>query len=167
MARLPQIDPQQATGKAKELLDGVQAQLKIVPNFMRAMANSPAALDAYLSFNEKLSHGLLSAKLRELIAVVVADENSCEYCLSAHTAIAKMVGLKEEKILAGRDFNLGDAKIDAAYASAIEAVRNAGYSDGEIAEIIAEVGLHVFTNYFNTVVKTEVDFPRVALRVAV
>jgi alkylhydroperoxidase family enzyme len=92
-----------------------------------------------------------------------------------------MVGLKEEQILSGRDFNVGDAKIDAAlrfardvaakrgqlHASAIEAVRNAGYSDGEIAEIIAEVGLHVFTNYFNNVVKTEVDFPRVALRAAV
>jgi uncharacterized peroxidase-related enzyme len=181
MARLPEIDPQQATDKAKELLDGVQARLKIVPNFMRVMANSPAALDAYLSFNEKLSHGLLNAKLGELIAVVVADENSCEYCLSAHTAIAKMVGLNEEQILAGRDFNLGDAKIDAALrfardvaakrgqldASAIDAVRNAGYSDGEIAEIIANVGLHVFTNYFNNVVKTEIDFPRVALRAAV
>lgn len=177
MARLSTIDPQQATGKTKELLDGVQAHLKMVPNLMRVLANSPAALDAYLSFNDKLSHGLLSPKLRELISVVVAEENGCEYCLSAHTALSKMVGYKDEQILASRKFHLGDAKIDAALrfaheitkqrgqvpASAIEDVRKAGYSDGEIAEIIANVGLNVFTNYFNNAVKTEIDFPRVAL----
>lgn len=178
MARLPEIDPTQATGKAKELLDGVQAQMKMVPNLMRALANSPAALEAYLAFNEKLSHGSLPAKLRELIAVVVADVNSCQYCLSAHTAIAKMVGHKEEQILASRDLHFGDARIDAALrfahdvaahrghvdTGAVEAVRQAGYSDGEIAEIITHVGLNAFTNYFNNAVKTEIDFPLVALR---
>jgi uncharacterized peroxidase-related enzyme len=145
---------------------------------MRALANSPAALEGYLAFNEKLSHGVLPAKLRELISVVVADENGCQYCLSAHTTIAKMMGYKEEEILASRDLQFGDAKIDAALrfaqevaahrgqldARAIETVRQAGYSDGEIAEIITNVGLNVFTNYFNNVVKTEIDFPLVALR---
>jgi uncharacterized peroxidase-related enzyme len=177
MSRLTTVDPQKAVGKAKELLDSVQAQIKMVPNLMRVLANSPAALEAYLTFNEKLSHGLLSPKLRELISVVVAEENACEYCLSAHTAIGKMVGFKEEQILASRQFNSGDAKIDAALrfardvaahrghldASAIEDVRKAGYSDGEIAEIITNVGLNIFTNYFNNAVKTEVDFPRVAI----
>jgi hypothetical protein len=47
--------------------------------------------------------------------------------------------------------------------SAIEAVRRAAYTDGEIAEIIANVGLNLFTNYFNNTVKSEVDFPYVAL----
>jgi uncharacterized peroxidase-related enzyme len=177
MSRLTTVDPQKAVGKAKELLDSVQAQIKMVPNLMRVLANSPAALEAYLTFNEKLSHGLLSPKLRELISVVVAEENGCEYCLSAHTAIGKMVGFKEEQIFASRQFNSGDAKIDAALrfardvaahrghldASAIEDVRKAGYSDGEIAEIITNVGLNIFTNYFNNAVKTEVDFPRVAI----
>ncbi|HKN25321.1 MAG TPA: carboxymuconolactone decarboxylase family protein [Candidatus Acidoferrum sp.] len=177
MARLNTVDPNQATGKAKELLDGVQSQLKIVPNLMKVLANSPAALEAYLSFDSKLSHGSLKPKLRELISVVVAEENSCEYCLSAHTAIGKMVGLNDEQIRAGRKFHSGDAKIDAALHfahditvrrgqvdnSAIEAVRKAGYTDGEIAEIIANVGLNLFTNYFNNAVKTEVDFPHVAI----
>ncbi len=177
MARLNTVDPKQATGKAKELLDGVQSQLKMVPNLMKVLANSAAALDAYLSFDSKLSHGLLKPKLRELISVVVAEENSCEYCLSAHTAIGKMVGLKDEQILAGRKFDTGDTKIDAALHfvqeitarrgqvdnSAIETVRKAGYTDGEIAEIIANVGLNLFTNYFNNAVKTEVDFPNIAI----
>lgn len=177
MTRLKTVDPNQATGKAKELLDGVQSQLKIIPNLMKVLANSPAALEAYLSFDSKLSHGLLQPKLRELISVVVAEENSCEYCLSAHTAIGKKVGLKDEQILAGRKFPSGDAKIDAALNfahditerrgqvdnAAMESVRRAGYTDGEIAEIIANVGLNLFTNYFNNAVKTEIDFPYVVI----
>ena len=114
MARIVTIDPQSSTGKAKTLLDAVQSKMKMVPNLMRVLASSPAALEGYLNFNEALSHGLLSGKLRELISVVVAEANGCEYCLSAHTAIGKMVGWKEEDILASRKFNSGDPKIDAA-----------------------------------------------------
>src|SRR5271168_3488911 len=158
MARIATIDPQSSTGKAKTLLDAVQSKMKMVPNLMRVLASSPAALEGYLNFNEALSHGLLSGKLRELISVVVAKANGCEYCLSAHTAIGKMVGLKEEDILASRKFNSGDPKIDAA--------RTAGYSDGEIAEIITNVGLNTFTNYFNNAVQTEIDFPKIDLRKA-
>ena len=64
----------------------------MVPNLMRVLASSPAALEGYLNFNEALSHGSLSGELRELISVVVAEANGCEYCLSAHTEIGKMVG---------------------------------------------------------------------------
>jgi alkylhydroperoxidase family enzyme len=111
---------------------------------------------------------------------VVAEANGCEYCLSAHTAIGKMVGLKEEAILASRKFNSGDPKIDAALhfsrnlasrrgqvdQAEIEALRTAGYSDGEIAEIITNVGLNTFTNYFNNAVQTEIDFPKIDLEKA-
>ena len=178
MARLPVVDPAQTTGKAKQLLDAVQAKLKITPNMTRVMANSPAVLEAYLNFNEALSKGSLSAKLRELISLVVAEANNCEYCLSAHTAIGKMVGLQDDEILAGLKLNSGDPKIDAALrfaheivvrrgqldTSDVEAVRKAGFSDGEIAEIIANTAVNIFTNYFNNVAGVEVDFPKVALR---
>jgi uncharacterized peroxidase-related enzyme len=177
MARLKTIG-NEATGKAKELLDGVHAKLGMTPNLMRILANSPAALEAYLSFNEALSKGLLHAKLRELISVAVADQNSCTYCLSAHTAIGKMVGLKEEEIIAGRSQKSADAKTEAALRfvhavverrgqlnqSDVETLRSAGYGDGEIAEIVANVGLNILTNYFNNVVATEVDFPQIDLK---
>jgi uncharacterized peroxidase-related enzyme len=179
MARIVTVDPQSSTGKAKTLLDAVQSKMKMVPNPMRVLASSPAALEGYLNFNEALSHGLLGGKLRELISVVVAEANGCEYCLSAHTAIGKMVGWKEEDILASRKFNSGDPKIDAALRfshnlvsrrvqvdqAEIEA-RTAGYSDGEIAEIITNVGLNTFTNYFNNAVQTEIDFPKIDLKKA-
>jgi uncharacterized peroxidase-related enzyme len=177
MARLKTIG-NEATGKAKELLDGVQAKLGMTPNLTRVLANSPAALEAYLSFNEALSKGQLRAQLRELISVAVADENGCAYCLSAHTALGKMVGLKEEEILAGRNLKSADAKTAAAlqFAGAIlerrgqltqsdvDAVRKAGHNDGEIAEIVANVALNIFTNYFNNIAATYFDFPRVDLK---
>jgi AhpD family alkylhydroperoxidase len=108
MARFLAVDPAQATGKAKELLDQVQAQLGITPNMMRTMANSPAVLQGYLSFSGALAGGELSVQLREQIALAVAEANSCEYCASVHTAIAKMVGLENNDITTSR-LSLSDA----------------------------------------------------------
>ena len=180
MPRLNAIDPQAATGKTKELLDGVKAKIGKVPNLMRTFANAPAALEAYLNFSGALGGGVLNAKLREQIALTVADANACEYCLSAHTAIGKMVGLDENELAASRQATSADAKTEAALKfahqivvkrgevldSEVQAVRAAGYNDGEITEIVSHVALNIFTNYFNHVAQTVVDFPKVSLAVA-
>jgi uncharacterized peroxidase-related enzyme len=171
------MDPNNASGKAKQLLDGVQATLGMTPNLMRTMANSPAVLEGYLNLNTALGRGRISAKVREQIALAVAQANDCEYCLSAHTAIGKKVGLPEGDLLASRQWVSSKPKANAAleFARAIlmqrgqvtdedlSRVRNAEYGDTEIAEIVANVALNVFTNYFNLVAKTTVDFPRVEL----
>jgi hypothetical protein len=86
MSRLQAIQSDAATGKAKELLDAVQAKLKITPNMTRVMANSPL-LEAYLGFSGALSHGALDAKLREEIALEVGEQNSCQYCVSSRRTI--------------------------------------------------------------------------------
>ena len=178
MQRLTAVNPAEATGKAKELLDGVQQKLGMTPNLMRTLANSPAALEAYLNFGAALGHGALDAKFREQIALAVAQANSCEYCLAAHTAIGKMVGLSPEQIVASREASAEDAKRNAGlrFAQAIVVergdlsdaamtqVKSAGFTDGEIAEIVANVAVNIFTNYFNHVARTEVDFPKVAVR---
>jgi alkylhydroperoxidase family enzyme len=78
MSRLTAIQPQAATGRAKELLNAVQAKLKITPTMTKVMANSPAVLEAYLSFSGALSNGALDAKLREEIALEVSEQNSCQ-----------------------------------------------------------------------------------------
>ena len=178
MCRLVAVQPGQATGQAKELLDAVKAKFKVVPNLTRVMANSPAVLDGYLSFTGALAAGVLHAKLREQIAVEVAEQNSCQYCLSAHTAIGKMTGLSEAELEMARSASSASPKIAAALrfakqlvaskgrVSEVEwgAVRQAGYTDAEIAEIIAHVALNIFTNYFNNAAGVEVDFPKIALR---
>ncbi|HME12591.1 MAG TPA: carboxymuconolactone decarboxylase family protein [Candidatus Acidoferrum sp.] len=178
MSRLPAIHTESASPKAKELLEAVQAKLKITPNMTRVMANSPAVLQAYLSFSGALAGGSLDPKLREEIALEVGEQNACQYCVSAHTAIGKMTGLTDAEIDAARDARASQPKNAAAlqFAQAIvakkglttdsdvQAVRTAGFSDGEIAEIIAHVALNVFTNYFNNTAGVEVDFPKMALR---
>lgn len=113
MQRISAIDPANATGKSKQLLDGIQAKLGMTPNLMKTLATAPAALEAYLHFGEALAKGSLDAKFREQIALTVAQANSCEYCLSAHSAIGKMVGLKPEEITASREARAQDSKRNA------------------------------------------------------
>ncbi len=160
-----------------QLLDAVQSKLGITPNLMKTLAASPAALEAYLNFSGALATGLLDARFREAIALSVAQANSCEYCLAAHSALGKMAGLKPDDIACGRESHSADSKRDAGLQfaqalvmqrgavsdSAVQAVKKAGYSDGEISEIVANVAVNIFTNYFNHVAQTEVDFPRVPL----
>ena len=174
MSRIRQMAPETATGKAKELFDAVNGKLGMVPNMTRAMANSPAVLDGYLQLSGALGKGKLSAKVREEIALAVGQANHCNYCLAAHSTIGKMVGLTADQI---RDSRLGtavDPKTDALihFARAlvdsrglvtdhdVAAVREAGLDDAAIAEVVANVALSVFTNYFNNVAETDIDFPK-------
>jgi uncharacterized peroxidase-related enzyme len=174
MSRLNQIAPESATGKAKELLDAVKAKLGLVPNMTRAMANAPAVLNGYLQLSGALSHGDLPAKTREQIALTVAEANGCDYCLAAHTAIGKMTGLTADQIRDSRQGTAVDPKTAALIRFArvvvntkgkvsgadLQTLREAGYGDGAIAEVVAHVALNVFTNYFNSVADTEIDFPK-------
>lgn len=179
MQRITAVNPVEATGKAKQLLDGVHAKLGMTPNLMKTLAAGPAALEAYLNFAAALGTGHLDGKLREEISLAVAQANSCEYCLSAHSVIGKMVGLKTEEIAASREAHSADAKRNAGLQfvqalvvqrgvvsdQAVAQVKAAGFSDGDIAEIVANVAINIFTNYFNHVARTDVDFPRVAVAI--
>ena len=174
MSRIHQLAPEAAAGKAKELLDAVNAKLGLVPNMTRAMASSPAVLEGYLGLSGALGKGRLSAKNREQIALAVGQVNHCDYCLAAHSTIGKMVGLTPEQILDSRRGTAVDPKSDAVIRFArqivdargqvsdadIGEVRAAGLDDGAIAEVVANVALNIFTNYFNHVAETDIDFPR-------
>ena len=106
MSRLNQLSPETATGRAKELLGAVKSKLGLIPNMTRAMASAPAVLDGYLQLSGALTKGTLPAKVREQLALAVSQVNGCDYCLSAHSAIGKMVGLTAEQV---RDSRLGTA----------------------------------------------------------
>jgi uncharacterized peroxidase-related enzyme len=176
MSRLNTIDPATAAGKAKDLLGAVKTKLGLIPNMTKVMANSPAVLEGYLGFSGALASGLLDPQIREHIALFAAQQNHCDYCLSAHTAIGKMVGLKPEQIIETRKGHGDDVRTTAALgfakqvlekrgqvsAADLDAVRAAGFSDGEIAEIIAHVALNVLTNYFNVTTDVEIDFPKIS-----
>jgi uncharacterized peroxidase-related enzyme len=180
MARVAVVDPQTATGEAKQLLDAVQSGLGMVPNFIRVLANSPAALNAFLGMHAIAGAGKLDPKTRERIALAVAEQNACQYCVSAHTAIGRKVGLDNQEMLANRMGRSEDAKAEAAltFAQAIvkhtgqvskaefDAVRAAGHSDGEIIEIITHVAMNIFTNFLGKATQVEIDFPKIDLNMA-
>lgn len=164
---------------SRPLLDAVQQQLGMVPNLMKMVGNSPAALEGYLSFNAAAGKGVLDVKTRERIALATAEFNGCNYCLAAHSYIGKnMAKLDNDEIAAARDYRAADAKAQAALRFAqrvaaerghvhdadLAAVRAAGYDDAAIVEIVANVALNVLTNYLNNVAATEVDFPAAAQR---
>ena len=167
------VDPQQATGAAKSLLDAVKAKMGMTPNMTRNMARSPAVLGGYLSFAGALAGGALDAKLRERIALATAQANGCEYCLSAHSLMGKGAGLTPAEIGAARTGDAADVRTRVALQFArtllanrgsasdadVATLREAGFDDGDIGEIIANVALNVFTNYFNNVTHPVVDFP--------
>lgn len=174
MSRLPLIQPEQATGAAADLLAAVRKALGVTPNMTKAMANSPAVLAAYLEFSGKLAGGELPAAVRERIALVVAQENACDYCLSAHSYIAtNLAGLTQDEAQAARHGHAVDPKVEATLTFAatvvrtrgdvddtdLKAARAAGLSDGEIAEVVGHVALNVFTNYFNKTAETDIDWP--------
>ena len=177
MPRINVVDPKTATGETRVLLDGVQQQLGIVPNFIRALANSSHALSAFLGLYRPLGRAAIDKATQERIALAVAEENGCQYCVSAHTAIGRGAGLSNEEMLRNRQGGSGDARAAAAVAFAkalnehrgevttaeFEAVRAAGFSDGEIVEIVTLVVLNVFTNLLGKSTLISIDFPKVPL----
>jgi len=159
--------------ESKPILDAVQSQLGVVPNMFRLIASSPAALKGYTANNAALAKAL-DVKTRERIALAVAQVNGCDYCLSAHNYLGlNMAKISNEEIALNRMGRSGDPKADAAVrfavtvvrdrgqvaAADIEAVREAGFSDGQIVEIIAVVAENIFTNLLNVVAGTEINFP--------
>src|ERR1041384_4355068 len=156
MSRLTTVDPTTAEPQARALLGKVERALGVTPNMMRAMPRSPAVLDAYLQFSGALSKGRLPGRVQEQIALVAAVENECDYCLAAHTVLGAKAGVSQDDLVAGRKAQASDPEVEAAltFAKAViatkgfvddadlDAVRAAGYGDGEIGEIVAAVALN-------------------------
>ena len=170
-----------APAAAQPMLQAVRKQLGVAPNLFRLVANSPAALEGYLGLNGALAKGALEAPTRERIALAVAEINGCDYCLSAHSYIGKnLAKLSDAEIAANRGGHSADAKAGAAVGFAvklvsarghvsdadIKAVKDAGYDDAQVIEIVLHVALNTLTNYVNEVAKTAIDFPAVAARAA-
>ncbi|MDV4143706.1 MULTISPECIES: carboxymuconolactone decarboxylase family protein [Shimia] len=161
---------------SQPLLQAVETQLGSVPNLFRLASVSPAALEGYLGLSGALGKGRLPAATRERVALAVAQENGCNYCLSAHTYLGKnLAKLDDAEIAANRLGRSNDAKADAAVRFAVsvlnargriadedlKAVRAAGYDDGQVIEIVQHVALNIWTNYLNELAQTEIDFPAV------
>lgn len=176
MPRLTVLDETTAPERTRKMFESVKDEIGMIPNLYRGLGNSPAALGAYLAGQEALEDSRLSAAERETIALAVSQINGCDYCLAAHTAIGKMVGLDEDEIVDIRRFTAGDERRRALVEFTetfvegrgwvddedVDDLREAGFSDGEIAEIPVVVALTFMSNWFNHLNGTEVDFPEPA-----
>ncbi|MBB3224983.1 carboxymuconolactone decarboxylase family protein [Pseudoduganella umbonata] len=177
-ARVALLTRDTATGASQQLLAQVHGAFGATPNMFRAVANSPAALASMWAGFGALGNGTLGARLGEQIAVAIADINDCEYCLAAHTALGRKAGASGDEMAAAQAGQSDDprtaaalkfatrvvrnrAKVDAAE---VDALREAGFDDGQIVEIVAHVALNLFTNYVNVALAVPVDFPQVKLR---
>ena len=177
MSRLTVIDFNNANAEQKALLDAIHNQLGMVPNFLKLFANSPAALKAFLGLFGVANEGALEPQTRERIALALAQQNSCQYCLSAHTALGANAGLTGDEMAANRAGSSQDAKAAVAVKLArslvehkgdittaeLSEARDAGYSDAVIVEIITHFGLNVLTNILGKASRVEIDFPKIAL----
>lgn len=180
MSRIPALDPASADPKAGPLLDAVNAAFGVTPNLFKVAANSPAALEGLLGLNGALDKGKLDGKTREAIALAVAEADSCNYCLSAHTALGKAAGLSDADVASARDGRASDPKTAAMVRFArslienrghttdsdLAQLRQAGVDDGEIVEVVGNAVVNIYTNYLNHVAGTDIDFPVVRAGVA-
>ena len=178
MSRINVVEQHTASPQQTELFKAIQNQLGIVPNFLKVFANSPAALNGFLGLFTIAGNGTLDPQTRERIALTLAQKNSCQYCLSAHTKLGQNAGLSDEEITANRAGTSKDAKAALAVSFAqsliehkgevtndeIQALRNAGYSESDIVEIITHTGMNFLTNLVGKVSRVKIDFPTVELQ---
>ena len=178
MTQFAPVEPDTATGKAAELLAQVHKSLGLTPNMTKVMANSPALLKSYLALSGAVAGGTLPPAVRERLAIATAQLNGCEYCLSAHTYIGANIAKVDPAELDGarraesndphlaallklsNDIaeNAGDVdEVD------IKAAREAGVTDEEIGEVVANLALNILTNYFNVLANVDNDWPVVQL----
>ena len=177
MSRINLVTAATANEEQQALLTAIQSKLGMVPNFLKVFANSPAALRAFLGLHGIANEGSLDSQTRERIALTVAQKNSCEYCVSAHTAIGRGTGLSDEEMTAARAGSSADAKAAVAVRFARSVVehqgeittaeliemRDAGFSESDIVEVITHVGMNILTNMIGKASRLEIDFPKVSL----
>ncbi len=174
MPRLNIVEPKSDTGPGADLLNGPLKNKQI--NIFKGMATNPGVLKAFLGYAGGVKAGSLTESEHEIVQLVMAQENHCDYCTAAHTQIAKGTGLSDDEITGVRSGNATNDKHQAlaeftlsvwqknGYVSdeELDAFRDAGYDDAAVIEVIAEMSIAAFTNMFNHVNETTVDFPEPA-----
>ncbi|ESQ82024.1 hypothetical protein AEAC466_19085 [Asticcacaulis sp. AC466] len=154
------------------IFDQLQKSLTFVPNLFATFALSETALGTYLTLQNAKSS--LSGKAREVVNLVVSQVNDCEYCLAAHTMLGKMAGFSDAQILEIRQGRVSfDAKLDALAlfvretalkrghtdAATTQAFLDAGWSQGNLVDVVMAIGDKTISNYLHAVTQIPVDFP--------
>jgi uncharacterized peroxidase-related enzyme len=167
--------PEQVPAESKPTLDAFTKNIGFTPNMLATFALSPIAFNSWASLRASLNNAL-DLKTRDSIGLAVSEVNGCNYCLAVHGHGAKRAKMSDEEIILARKGHADDPKRDAAVQFArkvietrgkvsdvdVKAVRDAGYTDANVIEIIALVAVFSLTNLLNNVVDPEEDFPAVS-----
>ncbi len=157
---------------SRELLGAAGAKYGFVPNLMGEMAEAPSMLKAYLALGEALETSSLTPQEQQVVVLTVSYLNQCVYCMTVHSAVAKMVGLPEGEISALREGRpLSNAKLEAlsrfaglmvdqrgrASEDDVTAFLAAGYTQAQILEVIVGLAFKTLSNFTNHLADTPID----------
>ena len=177
MPRLHTQDIASASAETAQLFGAIKAAIGNVPNaYANIGVNSPVALEAVLKLDAALRNSTLNSKQIETIKLTVSQVAGCDYCLAAHTLVAKAAGISADAARQLRHGQAcGDVQLDALSsfvktlmtssgtvpAPVVDAIKAAGFSDAQIVDTLLAVTAITFTNLFNRVNDTVLDFPAV------
>jgi uncharacterized peroxidase-related enzyme len=171
---LPAATLEKATEPAKSMLENAQKQTGFIPNMYANMANSPGLFDTYLSGYKhfRQDSGFTSAE-QEVVLLSISLENACTYCMAAHSMIAEKVSKTPQSAIdalrTGKP--IPDSKLQTLSQftrvmvssrgmpsqKAVDAFKQAGYSERQVLEIILAIAVKTISNYTNHVFDTSVD----------
>lgn len=172
MSQFPLHTPETAPAASARQLEQIRKSLGFIPNLAAILADAPAALEGYFSLGAIFEKTSLSPTERQVVLLAVSRANHCEYCMAAHTVIAKMQSVPGAVVEAIRNGNpIADPKLEALRrfstavvrkrgvldADELESFFNAGYSRANILEVIVGVAMKTISNYTNHIASTPLD----------
>jgi uncharacterized peroxidase-related enzyme len=173
MKILSVLTKENAPEQSRQIFEGIEKTVGMLPNIYAVIGNSSNALSAFLTFSDAQKNTTFNSREREAIALAVSEINGCNYCRSAHTHIAKMNGFSDEETLQLRAGTIYNPKLNAVIKLAKAIVENrgkveddlirkffvAGYNEKDLVDLVAIVIEKSFTNYIGRLAMPAIDFP--------
>lgn len=173
MTKFSQVETEEATGKTKELYNGITKAFGKVPNLFKMLGGTPDVLESVLLFNSSITSGKLSAKDVEQIALTASSVNQCNYCVSTHIAVGTQLKISETELMNNiqaisdnprtsaillftKEATLNRGKVSD---ETVNSLREFGIDNSTIIEILGVIGLYSFLNYLNHLTQPVIDFP--------
>jgi uncharacterized peroxidase-related enzyme len=162
-----------APAESRPMLEGINRSFGFVPNLFAVFAESPAALRGALAIYEAFSKSSLTPAEQQLVMLAVSEANDCEYCVAAHSTLAKRLARIDPRLVDAtrRRTPLADAKLDALVNFTrkvverrgmlaevdVAAVFEAGYTRAQVLEVLLGVGMKTFNNYVDHIAHTPLN----------
>jgi uncharacterized peroxidase-related enzyme len=172
MTRFHLHDIASAPEGSKPILEHAAGSLGFVPNLFGILAGSPALLKGYTTLAAIFDNTSLTVAERQVVLLTVSAENGCNYCIAAHSAIARAQGVSEAAVGGVRDGKpMPDGRLEALRAFTrqvvlrrgwvpdqdIKGFLEAGFTTEQVLEVILGVGLKTLSNYANHMAATPLD----------